>query len=733
MTTKAKAGWSRPGARGAILRGLLMGSTILTALPALAQEQDLGTIYLERQQSAEEAGGPVEGYVAQRSGSATKSDTPIAETPVSISVVTADQITDQDAGSVAEALRYTPGVFSEYRGTSNLHDETSIRGLGDRAFAPKYLDGLTIGSASMGQLDPYYLERVEVVKGPASLTYGQVVPGGVITQFSKRPTEAGGNEVVLSLGSDDYARVSADLQGDLDEAGRLSYRLVASAWKKTLQDDLEQNRVLFAPSLTWEASEATKVTLTALYQNEPDAGWRGFLPLSGTLEPTEIGLEIDKDFLSYAPDYDNVERETWALGYEVEHEFENGMTLNHRLRGTSIDATQQGVGLWSHVSDDGSSFPLYVFENSDDVEQLAVDTYLSGEFATGGAEHSWLAGFDYLYSHSDASYARDDGATFTFDFADKDYITSAEANSVSLDAYTSATETTLRQTGIYLQDQIEIGNWRVLLGGRYDWTETTIDDSYAASWGSGSSNDSYEAEAFSGRAALAYRFDNGVMPYLSYSTSFEPVTELDDDGDASFEPTRGKQWETGVKWASSDGNVLLTAALFDIVKDNILETDTVAGVSETKQIGEIRSRGFELEAHAKVNDRLSVMAGYSKADPTYETGEYEGNQLHVTPLETASLWMKYALVDGLDMSLGLRHMGKTWGDQENTIELPDYTLVDLGLSADLGQFSDSYEGLRARINVSNVTDERYVTSCAFGRYCWFGEGRTVTASLSYEW
>lgn len=227
MTTKAKAGWSRPGARGAILRGLLMGSTILTALPALAQEQDLGTIYLERQQSAEEAGGPVEGYVAQRSGSATKSDTPIAETPVSISVVTADQITDQDAGSVAEALRYTPGVFSEYRGTSNLHDETSIRGLGDRAFAPKYLDGLTIGSASMGQLDPYYLERVEVVKGPASLTYGQVVPGGVITQFSKRPTEAGGNEVVLSLGSDDYARVSADLQGDLDEAGRLSYRLVA--------------------------------------------------------------------------------------------------------------------------------------------------------------------------------------------------------------------------------------------------------------------------------------------------------------------------------------------------------------------------------------------------------------------------------------------------------------------------------------------------------------------------
>ncbi|WP_010139451.1 TonB-dependent siderophore receptor [Oceanicola sp. S124] len=717
--------------RQGLLWAALLTTTAITAPVVHAQEvTTLTPIVVEA--SEEEAGGPVEGYTATRSGSATKSDTPLAETPVAVSVVTADLIEDQGANSVAEALRYVPGTFSEYRGTSNLHDEASLRGLGDRAFATKFLDGLLMGQSSMGQLDPYYLERVEVVKGPASLTYGQVVPGGVIAQFSKRPTEAGGNEVVAGLGSDGYQRISADLQGDLNAEGTARYRIVTSAWRQNLQNELDQSRFLLAPSVTVDLTEATSLTVSALYQNEPDAGHRGFLPLTGTLEPTSTGYMLPQDFVSFSPAYDKATRETFALGYDLEHAFDNGLSLHHSARATRIDATQRGATLWSHSSSDGYTFPIYVFDSSDELTQLSTDTYVEGDFLTGGVDHHVVAGLDYSWSELNSAYARDDGSTLEFDFSTLNYISYADATSVTLDGYTSTTDTTMQQTGVYVQDQMRFGNWGLLLGGRYDWVETDVAETYAASWGSGASEDSYSQEAFSGRAALSYDFGNGLMSYVSYSTSFEPVTELDDDGNASFDPTTGEQWELGAKWLSADGNVMLSAALFDIKKKNIVETvDLGGGLSESQQVGQISSTGIELEAHARLSDRLSVVAGYFKADPRYDSGDYEGNQMHIVPLESASLWVKYGVNDHVDASLGIRQVGKTWGDQENTVTVPEYTLVDLGLEADLAMMG--LEGMTAQLNVQNLADKRYVTSCAFGRYCWLGEGRTVQASLTYQW
>lgn len=732
-TKMTKPNAFRPAHARPYFIALLLTSSALSPVAVLAQEAtELAEITVE--QTEEDGDGPIEGYVAENSVAATRSNTPVAETPVSISVVGQEQITDQDAQSVAQALRYTAGVTPEYRGTSNLHDEIMLRGFGNREFVSKFLDGMAMGQASLGQIDPYYLERIEVVKGPNSAIYGQSTPGGFINQVSKRPTDEQGNEIVLGFGNDEYMRLSADLQGNLNEDGTLRYRLVGTAWQMNLQDELDQNRVMIAPSVTWDINDRTELTLTGFYQNEPDAGQRGFLPLEGTLEPTSLGLEFPQDWVSYSPDYDSLTRDTTALGYMFQHEFNNGFTFHSKFRYTWLNATHDASGLWSSTTTDGKTFPIYVFSTTDELQQLVTDNYITGEVMTGRVRHTLTAGVDFQSSELDSTYDRSDG-DLTFDLSTLQTLSPAEVRSVSLDAYNSHTITDFTQTGIYIQDQLALDNWRLTLGGRYDWTKTTIDDTYEASWSDGPvhSKDTYKDEAFTGRAAVGYVFPIGIMPYVSYSTSFEPVLELDDYGEASFEPTKARQWELGAKWASTDGRFLVTAAYFDIKKNNITESVYENGDYFTRQVGEVTSKGFELEAYANVTDRLGVTASYSIVDPVVQTGDYAGKQYAFVPLDTAAVWVKYGVMDGLDVMGGIRYVGKSWGDEENTIEVPSYTLFDLGLEARLGDFNRNLEGLIAQVNVTNLTDETYVTSCAFGNYCWYGEGRTVTASLTYEW
>ncbi|WP_172293261.1 TonB-dependent siderophore receptor [Pseudoruegeria sp. HB172150] len=722
------------------MTALLSGTAMVT--PALAQDATyLGRIQLENSGSASRTEGegtasigPVtDSVVPNSAGGALLGDVPLVNTPVSVSVVTNTQIEEQGAQSVAEALRYTPGVFSEYRGTSNLHDETQLRGFGSRTFVPKALDGMSFGRSSLGQLDPYYLQSVEVIKGPNSIAFGQVTPGGLINMTSKRPTDDQGNELVLTFGSDDYKGIATDLQGNLDADGDLRYRVVASLWDKTLQGDFGQSRLLLAPSLTWEIGDSTELTVYALYQNEPEAGQRGFMPYLGTMEPTNNGIWIDPDFVSYAPDFDTVERETWALGYEATHGLANGWSLTHMLRYSSIDLFHSQLGLWDSSDDGAGNYPLYLFESTDYAEELTARVSLDGEVVTGALTHNLTFGVDYLNSDVESTYARDDGSTYTYNFADMISPTNAQIAALTLDAYTSETHSELSQTGIFAQDRVEWGNWDLLMGLRYDWATTRISETYAASWGGGTSDDTYEAEALTGRVGLSYEFANGVVPYFSYSTSFEPVTELDDDGDASYDPTTARQWEAGVKWASADGKILLSAAYFDIQKKNIVESylDEMNN-PVTDQIGSVRSKGIELEAKAELMDNLTVIASYFNTDATYETGDYAGNTFYAIPTEQASVWVQYGFTEGVDGSLGVRYVGPSWNYETNDFQVPSYTLVDAGLSVDLGVIAPEAEGVKAAVTVQNLTDERYVTSCV-REYCWLGEGRNWSLRLSYDW
>ncbi|WP_162617707.1 TonB-dependent siderophore receptor [Yoonia maritima] len=694
-------------ARHLILAGL-MASTALVG-PAYAQDAiNIGTVVLETED------GTAIGYVATESSAGTKTDTPLSETPITVNVVTAEQIEAQGANSVAEAVRYVSNVQGEYRGTSNFHDEVMIRGF--TSYSGKSLDGMSFGGSSNGQLDTYLLESVEVVKGPNSLTYGQVSPGGQINQVLKTPTESQTNRAEIAVGSEDYRRFSADLQGDLNDSGSVRYRLLSSIWDKTIESGLGQSRVLVAPSVTANLSDQTEVTVYGIYQADPEAGYRNHQTQGGTLEETSAGYLYPDGFASYAPDYDEADRTTTSLGYGVEHDFGNGLTLNQKARYNTIDLDHKGVS-GDAVTADGLGVDLFAFHSVDHSEQLTTDSYLSTSFATGTISHEVVGGVDTQWIETRTDYARAFGIG-TYYFADG---STTDLSTITVNPVYDET-TTVTQVGAYVQDQMKVGNFSAVVGLRHDWAETDT----GATDGSYSSN--FTDEATTGRAALSYKFANGLMSYVSYSSSFTPVTRSSGTG-TPFDPETAEQWEIGAKWATLDGALQVSGSVFDITQEGVMEW--VSGVGWS-QVGKVQSRGVELEAQGQVNDRLAVVASFAHLDPVYKEGGNTGNQQQRVPLESAAVWLDYDVTEAVGVSVGGRFIGKSWGNATNTVEVPSTTLYDIGMTADLGALNSGLDGIGARVAVTNVADTRYTASCTNG-YCWQGEGRAVVATVGYEW
>lgn len=694
-------------ARHLILAGL-MASTALVG-PGYGQDAiNIGTVVLETED------GTVIGYVATESSAGTKTDTPLSETPITVNVVTAEQIEAQGANSVAEAVRYVANVQGEYRGTSNFHDEVMIRGF--TSYSGKSLDGMSFGGSSNGQLDTYLLESVEVVKGPNSLTYGQVSPGGQINQVLKTPIESQTNRAEIAVGSEDYRRFSADLQGDLNDSGSVRYRLLSSIWDKTIESGLGQSRVLVAPSVTANLSDQTEVTVYGIYQADPEAGYRNHQTQGGTLEETSAGYLYPDGFASYAPDYDEADRTTTSFGYGVEHDFGNGLTLNQKARYNTIDLDHKGVS-GDAVTADGLGVDLFAFHSVDHSEQLTTDSYLSTSFATGTISHEVVGGVDTQWIETRTDYARAFGIG-TYYFADG---STTDLSTITVNPVYDET-TTVTQVGAYVQDQMKVGNFSAVVGLRHDWAETDT----GATDGLYSSN--FTEEATTGRAALSYKFANGLMSYVSYSSSFTPVTRSSGTG-TPFDAETAEQWEIGAKWATLDGALQVSGSVFDITQEGVMEW--VSGVGWS-QVGKVQSRGVELEAQGQVNDRLAVVASFAHLDPVYKEGGNTGNQQQRVPLESAAVWLDYDVTEAIGISVGGRFIGKSWGNATNTVEVPSTTLYDIGMTADLGSLNSGLDGIGARVAVTNIADTRYTASCTNG-YCWQGEGRAVVATVGYEW
>lgn len=665
----------------------------------------------------------VHGYVARRSFAGTKTDTPLDRTPQSISVITSEQIGDQGAQSVAEALRYSGGVFTEYRGASNLHDEMVLRGF---LYAPRYLNGLLYGSGSLGQVDPYLLERVEVLRGPASVLYGQASPGGLVNLVTKQPDPDARQEVVVGAGTRSRAALSADLGGKLGTDGRVAWRVVASAEQVDTQEQyLRQERFAMSPSVVWKLSHDTELRAQAFVQHEPNAGFRNFMEKAGTITPTKFGV-IPPEFLVGDPNYDRSTRDQLALGYQLSHRLNEQFTLRQNLRLNLIESDYRTL-IWNALQADEETITRMASGGSEDMRQAQVDNVVQWDGRTGDVTHKLIAGLDLRHTRRDYQWGMNRSSTPSINWRNPSYGVRDVALTPSSDDRTQA-----RQTGLYVQDQIELGALSVLLGGRQDWARTEIDD--RLNGGTKRFSDS----AFSGRAGVVYRLAGGWSPYASYSTSFEPVLESAALGEPDFQPMRGKQVELGVKFAPDRAPYSLSAAVYDLRQTNVVNYDYQT--QRSYQTGEVRSRGIELEAKAELTRELKLIGSYSRTDAEVLASvdaSTIGKTLARIPTHQGALWARWEQAQGplagVGIALGLRRVGASQGDAANTFEVPGVTLVDAALSFDTALWSQKLAGWKLQLNATNLGDKRFVASCASHWACFYGNGRVVTVSARYVW
>ncbi|MCY1283321.1 TonB-dependent siderophore receptor [Pseudomonas jinjuensis] len=692
--------------------------TLTSAGNDAALEMEAATIVGQAYSSA----SPMDGYVAKRASVGSKTDAALIETPTSVSVVTRDQIEAQQPKTVAQALRYTPGVNAELAGPQFVTDQLTIRGFqmgtgrmlrdGTRTFLPDFL--------GWDAPEPYGLERIEVLRGASSVLYGVSDPGGQINLVSKRPTTTPLHEVQLQAGNLDYKQGAFDLSDALDEEGIWSYRVTGVFREGDAQTDhITNRRQYIAPAISFRPSNDTEFTVLAEYQKQT-GNFANPLPASGTVFRDPRG-RLDRDTYVGDTRYDHMTNEKTSLGYVFEHRFDDIWTVRQNLRYSYYRQDSSELAVLSPHFLDPSQYMRYFDQREGDGRLFTVDTQAQADFATWDIQHTALVGFDYNNGKFDQQQALDIVAE-PFDIFRPVY----GQPLTFLPFSTADYEQKLSQTGVYAQDQMKIDNWVFVLGGRYDWTSDQRDDR---------TPQTQKDEKFSGRAGVVYLFENGLAPYASYSESFLPTIGNTPDG-SQLDPTIGKQYEVGLKYEPNDYNAMYTIAAFDLTRENLVEFLPLGGV---RQDGEVRSKGIELEARAEVLQGLNLIGSYTWNDVevTESNTGTEGNTPFRVPEHMASLWADYLVqggaLEGLRIGGGARYVGSTYGDSANSFKVDSYTVVDALVSYQLGRLDSSLDGVEVALNASNLFDEEYVAGCFSNMGCQYGQQRTVFGTVTYNW
>ncbi|QFT84285.1 Ferrichrome-iron receptor precursor [Halomonas sp. THAF12] len=658
---------------------------------------------------------------------ATKTETPFNETPQSVSLITQEEIREQGSESVQEATRYTAGVFTgQYGATGGRYDAIKLRGFGSDSIDNQYLDGLKLlndkGTYSIFQIDPYFLESIEVVKGPSSVLYGRAAPGGLVALTSKLPQFTSHRQVQASVGTQGHLGAGFDIGGQVGDSGRAAYRVVGLVKDADSQwDHVENERYAIAPSLALDIGDSTSLTLMAYLQKDPEGGYYGGLPADGTLY-SHNGKRISNSFYDGEEDYETFDREQAMVGYQLEHRFNDTWTGRQNLRYIHSDVDYGQVyntSVWS-----GDELGRTYFGADEELSALAVDNQLIADFDLGDTQHTVLTGLDYQHRDTDAEWSYGSG------FSSINPFNPTYGSDGTIVPF-SDNDRELEQTGVYLQDQIALGQWRLTLGGRYDWVDIENESENLAS--GTTSQQQLDDESFSGRAALLYQFDNGLSPYISYSESFSPSSNVDESGDL-IEPSDAEQVELGLKYQPNGTSDQYSIAVFQIDQDNT--ANYIQDIQAYRAVGSTRSRGLELEADKHITEDLAVRASYTYTDVEIQESEEgnEGKTPVATPEHMASVWGSYRFqegaLSGLTTGLGVRYIGDSWANESNTLEVPDYTLVDASLKYDLSQVG--LNGVTAQLNVNNLFDKEYIGACYSESRCYFGAERSVKATVSYD-
>ncbi len=693
------------------------GGTVTIEKVAANGKNVLDPVRVEANSASTDTTGPIDGYIATSSSTATKTGTSIVETPQSISVVTRDEMTDRGAATLFEATRYTAGVFGEAYGKDPRgYDSFYMRGFSNYE-SGEFRDGLRVsgGNQALYAAEAYGLERVDVLKGSSNILYGQANVGGIVNSTTKRPNADQKQEVRLEYGDWNHMSGAFDIGGAVVEDLSAMFRLVGLASHGNYEydlangDEVDKDRIYIAPSFTVQPNDDTKLTIMTDYTLDERGGNYAFVDENGNnlgFMPGEPGFEF----------YDN---EQFTAGIEFEHRLNDTLQFRQKTRYSSIDVEAGGVFGWDR---DGDSIKRYVNYTDNEVRGIVVDNQVQADFDTDIIEHTVLMGLDGEYEINEFRYGGEDYTVANLSISNPVYAGSSSFNGTYNSKYDF--DQTNIEYGVYAQDQMRIADrWLVNLGGRYTTAYRKMEYNQT-----GVTSENTE-DAFTGQAALSYEFDNGVIPYVSYAQGFNINNNVDANGD-TFDPEESDQYELGVKYAPANMDALFTASLFQLTKTNVVNYDNAA--TAYVQTDEVRSRGMELEAKVALSDALDVTASYAftKAEITESTNGNVGNYAPNAPKHLASIWAMYSFdggtLDGLSVGSGARYNGGYYSDEANNYRADSYTLFDAVVNYRINP------NWALGVNATNLLDDQYLTNCTQYR-CYIGDGRRVIANLTYNW
>lgn len=658
----------------------------------------------------ERADGQVDGYVAQRSATATRTDTPLLETPRAVTVVTRAQMDDQAVHTVEQSLRYSAGVLTEVAGYDTRFASLSVRG-----FAPaEYLDGFKLPTGSVitrWLAEPQALERVELLKGPGAV-YDPSAPGGAINMVSKRPSAEAVREVSLSVGNRNRHQASFDLGGAMNADGTLLFRLNGVVRKSDGQTDYSRDdRSFIAPSLTWTPSARTRLTLLAEVTRDrmtPKSIWP-----EGTLVTSNPWGSISRERFIGEPGFDRYNRNAFSLTYLFEHKLDDHWTLRQNARRASLDVDYRQV-YGTGFQGDQRTLDRTALRARDRNRTTTLDTQVEGRFSTGPIAHTLLIGMEYQRQSSKLSSGITQAPSI-------DAFAPVYGAPVPEPAFSAVSDNAVTQRGFYVQDQMRSGPWSLGLTVRQDRARNSFSPLSTASRGI----DTNTKTTYN--AGLLYLAPNGLAPYFSYSTSFTPLSGAFANGNP-LRPELGRQVEVGLKYRPPGVDALFTVSVFDLRKNNSPTFDPYV-IGPVSQIGEVRTRGPEFEARAALTKQLKLVASYTllDAEVTRSLNPAEvGKQPLNTARQTAALWLDYRFaspaLQGWSIGGGVRHVGKVPASIDNSSYNPPYTLLDAALRYERDPYSFA-------LNATNLTDRVYVS----GNGQYFGQGRAVQAKFTYRW
>lgn len=655
--------------------------------------------------------------------STTKGETRALETPQSITVLTRERLDQTQVKTLVEALGSVAGVVAGERGNRGF-DDFGLRGVDVGGNQEKYVDGLnTMRSGYAPAEEVFGAERIEVLKGSASLLFGQVRPGGLVNIVSKRPKPEAFGEMGMTVGNLGMRQITADMGQPLSSDGRSAFRVAALV----NESDDATDHVFFknkyvAPSFAFALGERTDLTILTSFLDREFLRNQA-LPAKGTVLPNRNG-PVSRSLFIGDPSFGTVDAQRTRVGYELQHRFGDGWKLQQNFRWEDYTMNQRNTAFIGTLAADERTQSRTGNIQHDNYRALALDTYVNGRVGSGFGTHELTFGLDLGNKNGRLSIRN---------------CTSADLGTIDLYAptygrFTTATPCTgsfsdntqdIRTAGLYARDHLRIGQQvHLTFGARHDRVTTRTYNEVA-----GRVSSEPKDSATTGMVGLVWEALPGIAPYASLANSFNPVSGVDRTG-ATFKPEAGKQAEIGVKFERDGGRQTASVAAYDLKRTNVLTIDPVNSAFNV-QTGEHHIQGLEAEVAADLRNGWSITGAYaytdaevSKSNKASEVGRTVNN----VPRHSASAWGLYRVTAGplenWGFGLGLRYMSERTGYSYD-FTIPGYTVFDAAV-----QYQG--KGWRAALNVRNLADKTYYGGSFDNNLVTLGDTRQVRLNLVYE-